>query len=75
MFSISNDELGKSPELGDTVMCPRCFVPHDVETSYGEGKSNSDPMRLHFYYCKGTAYLAGIDGKDLSHRFSKPGGK
>lgn len=73
MFAISNDEMDKAPDLGDEVICPRCFILHKVQISYGEGKDDgSDPLRLHFYQCNGTAYLAGINGKDVRHRFSYP---
>lgn len=68
MIGISNEELANADFLGDTVQCPRCFVPHDVETSYGD-KSG---IELHFYKCNGTAYLCGMNGRSMMDRFSRP---
>jgi len=34
MFSIRNDELGMSPELGKTILCPQCGKRHRI--AYGE---------------------------------------
>lgn len=70
MFAVGNNELAAAPDLGDTVMCPRCFVEHKIETSLGDAEK--DPTRLHFYKCHGTSYLAGINGKSMMERFSKP---
>jgi len=67
MLAIGNEEIEIAPELGDTIVCPRCNMRHPVE--YGE-KVHKDGTRtpstlLAFYKCGKKSYLCGINGKNI----------
>jgi len=70
MFSIGNDELDMSPELGKTILCPQCGKRHRI--AYGEKvlrDGTKVPFKtLAFYKCKGKPYIAGINGRDITRR-------
>ena len=65
MFCIGNDELKRMPKLKSYVKCPRCGMKHKVEHSTAEDGS---PGTLAFFKCDGRAYLAGLQGKDVTSR-------
>ncbi len=60
---FSSETLTAAPRLkaGDSIECPKCGRPHEVQ--------DSTPPRLLFYRCGEATYLAGIDGKST---MSKP---
>lgn len=65
MFTIGQDELDKAPDLGDTVLCPKCGKHHKVrwgKVVHSDGTQNPSRM-LACYNCRGKSYLCGINGK------------
>ena len=67
MFSISNEELIKASEIGETIICPYCNNKHKIE--YGE-KVLPDGSRvtskiIAFYRCGDKIYLAAVNGKNV----------
>ena len=67
MFTVSNDELEKAPNIGETIICKKCNKEHKIE--YGEeilpdGLKVSSKV-LAFYRCGDNTYLAGVNGKSI----------
>ena len=69
MFSISSDELDKSPPItGRTIVCDRCGETHELIADTDPDTGNPKPLDLAFliaYRCGGELYLAGFNGKDI----------
>ena len=67
MFSIGQDEIDTSPDLGDAITCPTCGKTHPVE--YGDivnKDGTKTPSRmLAFYKCGKNSYLCGVNGKNI----------
>jgi len=63
MFTIGNEELTKCPPLKDYIICPQCGQKHEIEFAKDD---EGNITHLAFYKCGGKAYLAGIDGKDIT---------
>ena len=61
-LSVSNEEIdaGLDLEENDSIVCPRCKIPHNIEITVGERNTS-----VAFYRCKGKTYLCGIDNKTL----------
>jgi hypothetical protein len=70
MYAIGNEELEQLPEIGESVLCPRCGQLHPVQ--YGERVlpgGNKEPSKtLAFYKCGEKSYLAAINGKSVVGR-------
>lgn len=71
MISFGNQELDESPPLhsGEAILCPTCGQSHVVKG--GIDKHTGEETTLLFYKCGRTAYLAGIDGRNIMHRFMR----
>jgi len=72
MLIMGNDEIEKSPSLGDFILCHMCGKRHKIE--YGDevlSDGTKKPSKhLAFYKCGNKDYLAGINGKDIRKRFT-----
>ena len=69
-IAFGNDELDESPPLkaGEMILCPHCGQGHSV--SGGTDSQTGEPTEmLLFYRCGDSAYLAGIDGRNVMRRF------
>lgn len=71
MIAFGNDELEDSPPLhiGEAILCPNCGGSHIV--SGGINQDGQEEETLLFYKCGETAYLAGIDGRNVMRRFMR----
>ncbi len=63
VFTISDAELEKKPNLEDFIKCLRCEEIHEVE--YAEHVLGDDKGKLAFYHCGEEEYLVGVAGKDI----------
>jgi len=67
MLTIGHDEIESASKLGKTIVCEMCGKRHKI--SYADkvlsDGSTVPSILFAFYKCGGTAYFAGINGKDL----------
>ena len=67
MFTVSNDELEKAPNIDETIICPKCNKEHKIEYEekiLPDGSKIASKL-LAFYRCGDTIYLAGVNGKSI----------
>ena len=73
-FAIGEGEIQDAPTLGSKIVCSMCGKTHNIR--HGEKEINGKRVkskRLAYYKCRGEAYLAGINGKDIRGSFEKGG--
>jgi hypothetical protein len=71
--AFGNEEIEKSPDLQDPILCTRCGEHHNLEYGKKELPDGTwiEDNTLAFIKCGDNSYLVGITGKDIRPIFKR----